>query len=309
MDKVGKKNNGSFMDILASIFKNIWLKRGVAVLCWGYTGLLIWLAWLNFAYFLEYDNPTSLFVLYVFVNVAALALMIYTRNQVITQINALILPPILLVSFILAFGNWYMLLPPLCVLVAMFFISRANETLKTVLGTMYLLMFVIGAAAYITMTLLMGRLSLTGVDLTLRDTNYEVISEDGNYRIVRYVDKPNGERRTASYYVEDVSKDVEIPFGSGKRVLGCGWVLTTKYTGKDNDPVQWVEATKDGKKVEALEVEGTLKENPYLVVEVSATEEDATESHAGITAEASAVSASSDTAESTGSTEPATAEQ
>lgn len=309
MDKVGKKNNGSFMDILASIFKNVWLKRGVAVLCWGYTGLLIWLAWLNFAYFLEYDNPTSLFVLYVFVNVAALALMIYTRNQVITQINALILPPILLVSFILAFGNWYMLLPPLCVLVAMFFISRANETLKTVLGTMYLLMFVIGAAAYITMTLLMGRLSLTGVDLTLRDTSYEVLSEDGNYRIVRYVDKPNGERRTASYYVEDVTKDVEIPFGSGKRVLGCGWVLTTKYTGKDNDPVQWVEATKDGKRVEALEVEGTLKENPYLVVEVSATEEDATESHAGITAEASAVSASSDTADITGSSEPTTTEQ
>lgn len=308
MDKVGKKNNGSFMDILASIFKNVWLKRGVAVLCWGYTGLLIWLAWLNFAYFLEYDNPTSLFVLYVFVNVAALALMIYTRNQVITQINALILPPILLVSFILAFGNWYMLLPPLCVLVAMFFISRANETLKTVLGTMYLLMFVVGSAAYITMTLLMGRLSLTGVDLTLRDTNYEVLSGDGNYRIVRYVDKPNGERRTASYYVEDVSKDVEIPFGSGKRVLGCGWVLTTKYTGKDNDPVQWVEATKDGQKIEALEVEGTLKENPYLVVEVSATEEEGTESHTGITAEASAISASG-TSDSTGSAEPDTAEQ
>lgn len=309
MDKVGKKNSGSFMDILASVFRNVWLKRGVAVLCWGYTGLLIWLAWLNFAYFLEYDNPTSLFVLYVFVNVAALALMIYTRNQVITQINALIMPPILLVSFILAFGNWYMLLPPLCVLVAMFFISRANETLKTVLGTMYLLMFVIGAAAYITMTLLMGRLSLTGVDLTLRDTNYEVLSADGNYRIVRYVDKPNGERRTASYYVEDVSKDVEIPFGSGKRVLGCGWVLTTKYTGKDNNPVQWVEATKDGEKVEALEVEGTLKENPYLVVEVSETEEESTESHAGITAEVPAASSASGTAESAGSAEPATAEQ
>lgn len=309
MDKVGKKNSGSFMDILASVFRNIWLKRGVAVLCWGYTGLLIWLAWLNFAYFLEYDNPTSLFVLYVFVNVAALALMIYTRNQVITQINALIMPPILLVSFILAFGNWYMLLPPLCVLVAMFFISRANETLKTVLGTMYLLMFVIGAAAYITMTLLMGRLSLTGVDLTLRDTNYEVMSADGNYRIVRYVDKPNGERRTASYYVEDVSKDVEIPFGSGKRVLGCGWVLTTKYTGKDNNPVQWVEATKNGEKVEALEVEGTLKENPYLVVEVSETEEEGTESHAGITAEVPAASSASGTAESAGSAEPATAEQ
>ena len=31
--------------------------------------------------------------------------------------------------------------------------------------------------------------------------------------------------------------------------------------------------TVDGKKVEMLSVDGTLKENPYLVMEVSATEE------------------------------------
>lgn len=265
--------NRSFMDTLVALFKNVWLKRGVALLCCGYTGLLIWIAWLNGAFFLEYENPTSLFVVYVFVNIAALGLLIYTRRQVITQVNVMILPPVVFATFLLAFGNWYMILPPLVVLVAMFFICTANETLKTVLGTMYLLMYVIGAAAYITITLLMGKITLAGVDLDLRDRNYEVLSADGQYRIVRYVDKPTGERRTASYYVEDISKDKKIPFGSAKRVLGSGWVVTAKYTSKSDSPVSWVTKTVDGKKVEMLSVEGTLKENPYLVAEISATEE------------------------------------
>ncbi|CCY19423.1 putative uncharacterized protein [Eubacterium sp. CAG:786] len=307
MDKVSKKG-GSFMDTLASIFGNVWLKRGMAVLCWGYTGLLVWLAWLNFAYFLEYDNPTSLFVIYVFINVAALGLMIYTRHQVITQINVMIMPLILLVSFILAFGSWYMLLPPICVIVAMFFICRANETLKTVLGTMYLLMFVVGGAAYVAITLLMGRLTIfTGVDLTLRDANYEKLSSDEAYRIVRYVDKPNGERRTASYYVEDVSGDVDIPFGKAKKVLGCGWVLTTKYSGREDDPVSWVKTTIDGERVEALNVEGVIKENPYLAEEiiVQTTEE----STVSIYSPASGTATDESTKETSGSAEPSTAEQ
>lgn len=307
MDKVSKKG-GSFMDTLASIFGNVWLKRGMAVLCWGYTGLLVWLAWLNFAYFLEYDNPTSLFVIYVFINVAALGLMIYTRHQVITQINVMIMPLILLVSFILAFGSWYMLLPPICVIVAMFFICRANETLKTVLGTMYLLMFVVGGAAYVAITLLMGRLTIfTGVDLTLRDANYEKLSSDEAYRIVRYVDKPNGERRTASYYVEDVSGDIDIPFGKAKKVLGCGWVLTTKYSGREDDPVSWVKTTIDGERVEALNVEGVIKENPYLAEEiiVQTTEE----STVSIYSPASGTAEDESTKETSGSAEPSTAEQ
>lgn len=307
MDKVSKKG-GSFMDTLASIFGNVWLKRGMAVLCWGYTGLLVWLAWLNFAYFLEYDNPTSLFVIYVFINVAALGLMIYTRHQVITQINVMIMPLILLVSFILAFGSWYMLLPPICVIVAMFFICRANETLKTVLGTMYLLMFVVGGAAYVAITLLMGRLTIfTGVDLTLRDANYEKLSSDEAYRIVRYVDKPNGERRTASYYVEDVSGDIDIPFGKAKKVLGCGWVLTTKYSGREDDPVSWVKTTIDGERVEALNVEGVIKENPYLAEEiiVQTTEE----STVSIYSPASGTATDESTKETSGSAEPSTAEQ
>lgn len=291
MNRTG--TNKSFMDTLTAVFKNVWLKRGVAVLCWGYTALLVWLAWLNGAFFLEYENATSLFVLYVFVNIAALGLLIYTRRQVITQVNVMILPPIVFATFLLAFGNWYMIVPPLVVIIAMFFICTANETLKTVLGTMYLLMYVVGGAAYVTITLLMGKITLTGVDLTLRDTDYEKLSSDGQYRIVRYVDKPNGDRRTAAYYVEDVSKDADIPFGSAKRVLGCGRVVTTNYTSKSNDPVSWVITTVDGEKTEMLDVEGILRENPYLAEEIAIETEEEVSSIPVVmkTAEASAETA------------------
>ena len=114
------------------------------------------------------------------------------------------------------------------------------------------------------------------------------------------MDKPNGDRRTAAYYVEDVTKDANIPFGSAKRVLGCGRVVTTNYTSKTNDPVSWVITTVDGEKTEMLDVEGILRENPYLAEEV-ALETDETVSAvipaARQTAESSAEASAETTAE------------
>ena len=263
------------MDKLVAFFKNVWFKRGVAVICWGYTALLCWVAWLNFAFYFEFENVTALFVLYLFVNIAALGLMIYTRSQVITMVNSMLLPPIVFVIVILGFGNWYMIIPPLCVVVAMFFICAANETLKTVIGTMYLLMYVIGVVAYIAINLLMGKITFTDVDLSLRDSSFEIVSPSGEYRIVRYVDKPNGERRTAGYYVEYTGDDVEIPFGVCKKVLGCKRVLTSKYNNKADNPVVWMDLTGfDTDLKEILSVEGSITENPYLKSEVTADEVD-----------------------------------
>lgn len=260
------------MDKLVAFFKNVWLRRGVALLCWGYTAMLVWLAWLNFAYHFEFENPTSLFVLYLFINIAALGLMIYTRKQVITMINCMVLPPIVFVSVILGFGSWYMLIPPLVVVIAMFFICAANETLKTVLGTMYLLMYVIGVVAYVVINLLMGRISFTDVDLSLRDSAYEKLSPDGEYRIVRYIDDPSKERRTASYYIEYTGDDVEIPFGICKKVLGCQRVLTTKFNNKTDDPVFWTTVKANGEDIIMINVEGVTMENPYLKEVVPDTE-------------------------------------
>lgn len=292
------------MDKLVAFFKNVWFKRGVSLICWAYTGLMIWIAWLNLAYTFHYDNANSLFVLYLFVNIAALGLMIYTRRQVITMINCMVLPVIVFLIVIFAYGNWYMIAPPLVVVVAMFFINAANETLKTVLGTMFLLMYVIGVAAYLAIGMLMGPISFTGVDLSQRDMKYEAredtISPSGEYRIVRYVDDPVGERRIASYYVEYTGDDVEIPFGYCKKVLGCQHVLSMQYTGQSDDPVKWYIADiyDSDEENEMLRVEGSLRENPYLIEPVESDEADDLEEVPAF-AETNESKESSETAEST----------
>ncbi len=261
------------MDKVVAFFKNVWFKRAVALLCTSYTVLLVWIAWLYFAYFVEYQNATSLFVLYLFVNICALGLMIYTRKQVFTMINVMLMPIVVFLITIFGYGNLYLILPPVCVMVAMFFICGANETLKTVLGTMYLLMFVIGIAGYLAVDMLMGPICFNGVDLSLRDTEYEVLSPSGEYRIVRYVDEPSGDRRIASYYVEYALDDKEIPFGYCKKVFGCEHSLSQQYTSRTDSPISWVDGEFEGEEQEMLNVEGSIRQNPYLVVPVSETAE------------------------------------
>ncbi|MBQ8171899.1 MAG: hypothetical protein IJZ95_07930 [Oscillospiraceae bacterium] len=261
------------MDKLVAFFKNVWFKRGVALLCWAYTGLMAWVAWLNFAFYFEYENPTSLFVLYLFANIAALGLMIYTRKQVITMVNCMVLPVIVFAIVLFGLGNWYLIIPPLCVIVAMFFINTANETLKTVMGTMYLLMYVIGIAAFVAIEMMMGKITFTDVDLAQRDTDYEVLSPSGEYRIVRYIGDPSADRQIAMYYVEYTGDDTGIPFGYCKKVFGCKHALSSKYTGKADDPIEWVVTEIDGEEAEMLSVEGSLRENPYFIEPVSETAE------------------------------------
>lgn len=252
------------MDKLVAFFKNVWFRRAVALLCWGYTALMVWIAWLCFGFFFEFENPTPLFVLYLFVNISALGLIILTRKQMITKINAYILPPIVFAIVIFGFGNWYMIAPPLVVMIVMFFVNNSNETLKTVLGTMYLLMYVIGVVGYIGIQMFMGDISFTGVDLTRRDPDYEKLSESGDYRIVRYIND-SGERKTMSYYVEYTRDDVEIPLGLCKKVFESKHVHTATYQNKSEDLVEWSTQRVDGVKQDVILVEGSLRENPYLI--------------------------------------------
>lgn len=261
------------MDKLVAFFKNVWFRRAIAVVGWAYTILLVRVALLCFGYYFEYENATALFVLYLFVNIAALGLLILTRKQVITMVNCFVLPPVVFLILLFGFGHWYIVFPPLAVMIAMFFINASNETLKTILGTLYLLMFVIGTAGYIAISLFMSDITFTGVNTALRDNDYEIISESGDYRVVRYIDKP-GERRTASYYVEYTQDDVELPFAVCKKVFGCKHLHTASFSSRADDPIKWGVDPKT--KEDILFVDGSRRENPYLVKEVE--EDDGTSS-------------------------------
>lgn len=256
------------MDKLIAFFKNIWFKRGVAVLGLGYTFFMIWLAKVSFGYYFDLENPVPLFVLYLFVNICAATVLVFSRKQIITQVNSYILPPIIFVIMLCAFGNWYLIVPPMAVMVVLFFANSSNETLKTVLGTMYLLMFVIGIVGYIGIQIFIGTITVTtGVDLSKRDKNYENLSSKGEYRIVRYYDT-NGLNNVFKYYVEETKDDIKIPLGMCKKVAGCEFIHTSSNTTSANNLVDWAFETSDGEKREVIYVEGVYRENPYLIDKV-----------------------------------------
>lgn len=253
------------MDKLIAFFNNVWFRRAVSVVCLGYTFFVVWLAYISYGYYLDIENPTPLFVLYLFVNICAATLLMISRKQVITQINSYILPPVIFVILICAFGNWYLIVPPVCVMLVLFFANSSNETLKTVLGTLYLLMFVIGIVGYIGIQIFIGDMMfITGVNLSKRDPNYEKISDSGEYRIVRYYDT-NGLNTVMKYYVEETEDDIKIPLGMCKKVSGCEYVHTAAYTGIPRDVVEWSEIGTGADKREVILVESVVRENPYLI--------------------------------------------
>ena len=259
------------MDKLVAFFKNVWFRRAIAVLSWGYTAFMAWIAWLCFAYYFQFENPTPAFVLYLFINVCALGFFILSRKQVITQVNSYILPPIVFLVTFFGFGNWYIVIPPVVVMLVLFFVNTSNETLKTVLGTMYLLLFVIGVAGHIGVVRFIGNFNYFGPDLSERDISYESLSSTGEYRLVRYL-KNTTDRNTMSYYVEFTGDDVTFPMGVAKKVMGCAHIHTAAYTSLSQSFVDWKIVERAGKEVEVLLVDGkSERENPYLVEAITSS--------------------------------------
>ena len=252
------------MDKVVAFIKNVWFRRGVALACFGYTAFLAWISWLCLGYYFVLENPAPLFILYLFVNIAALGLLVFTRKQLITQINTFLIPIVVLVLMIFGFGQWFIVVPPMAVMAVAFFSARANETLKTVFGTLYLLFFVISVAGYIAVNMFIGSISFTDVDLSKRDASYEYVSETGDYRIVRYLQE-SGMRKTVSYYVEDATDDVDIPLGICKKVLGCKHLHTAEYEILDDGLIRWGTEKVGGEVKDVPFVEGIRRENPYLI--------------------------------------------
>lgn len=249
------------MDKVIAFFKNNWCKRAFSLLSLAYPVFLLYIDWLAFAYSLEPTNPIALFLLYVLVNFIFGGLMFYTRKQVVTRFCLCISPLIIFLMMIVAFGNWYMIIPPLAVTAVVFLASGAGETLKTILGTIYLMMFVVGALVYLTLlhfnltpqTLLLKNYC----DLSDRSYTYEY-SPEGTYRLVTYINDDNSERISATYYIEETENDVQLWYLNAYRHFDSLKVLVTVH--QDTLEYHW-------ESDEEFYIDGRLKNIPELFVQ------------------------------------------
>ena len=215
---------------MADIIKKGWVRWVLSAVSYLYGALLAFLVWMSLAYVMDYDNGVSLFVVYALVNLLFLATMFLSRRTVSTAILTMLLVPVALAILLLNMGNWYMVIPPVLVTIVMFFAVRAHETLKTILGTIYLLMYVLSILAYIAFSAIMG-----GFDNSVRQDMAP--SPGGLYRYVVYEDKETVSNRTIDIYVEPNTNDIDWKLVRFDQTVRAKRV----YTGKYSEPptIEW----------------------------------------------------------------------
>jgi len=254
------------MNAIISFFRNKWTKLGFSAISLGYLFFMIWMAWLTLSFHLVPTNPVSLFSLYLLINVLFGTVMIYTRKQIATQITACLLHPCILVMLVFAFGNWFLLIPVFAVSTIVFFAAGSPESLKTILGTIYLILFVLTVLGYLTLQIFGITESIFDVNLALRSPREDYLySTQGTYRLVTYIDRENKENRTISYFVEFTGDDLKLPFLEGERYVNSRKILTQRLANKSE--VEWLTDNK-------LLIDGQVRDISIDASEIEEAEED-----------------------------------
>ena len=260
------------MEKVLKVLKNRWFLLGISFLSFIYVLFVGNIVRVTFTCYLEVENFASLMALYLLINFLFAVLMFFTRKQIPTIICGIIIPLEAFALLITAFGQWYLIIPPIVVGMFVFLASGVGESCKTVLGTVFLLMFVVGGLVYsvflnfgITLFYVVTDLQGNGVEINMseRSSDY-LMSEDGTYRLVKYEKDGDNERSVTSYYIEPAYADEEFPFVFCYRVYGCRHVLSTLYD-RDINP-KWLSDT-------VLLIDGRQRDMEELFSEKEDTDE------------------------------------
>jgi hypothetical protein len=136
------------MEKFQRLIKNKWFKFGVSFAGLFYTWFLCYACIIVFFYDISYSNRVMFAILYVLFTVFSGFIMFYTRKspvtKIISMINVLLLLPILLLDW----GNLPLIVPAALLAFFGFFTSGVHPTAKTIWGTIFLLIYVIGSVAF-----------------------------------------------------------------------------------------------------------------------------------------------------------------
>ncbi len=201
---------------MGKFFSNIWTKRGISLLSPLYCVPVVYLSYLSIFYEMSVINPTTVCVLLSAVSLIALVIMLYTRKQFLTIVTSLVLLPALLPAVLLYFGQWHVLIPLLVVALIIFFFSGLGETAKTVYGTIFVLLYLLGSLVYFLMTTLFAPSTVSNVVESgispSGDYRYEVIntidSSDGSTTVIVEPNTMDNDMDMVVFYIRGMDRTV-----------------------------------------------------------------------------------------------------
>lgn len=192
------------MDKVKSFLTNKWFRCFLGLLTGAYTVLLCYIAYAVIFYNIEYTNKVMFAIVYTLISVAFGALVFFTRKSPITATFAMINMVVFLPTLLVDFGNWPLLIPGILLTLFAFFCVKMNVTAKTVIGTIFLLMYIIGGIGFYVM---MNMFRVKTVD-TLLGTG---VSPSQSFRYYVLDVKNNSTGKTV-VYIQPNNLDIDLKF-------------------------------------------------------------------------------------------------
>lgn len=240
---------------MKSVLSNKWLQFGVSILNFAYLALIGILAYWTFLYEIQFKSENAFLIIYIAVSVFFLILMFYTRKMLPTRIISmlLLLPVFLLIIF--NFSRPMIYLPPLIVGIILFFACAAGESTKVIMGTVYILLYVVGIVVFIIATSLFGGSSvetklnantpeeiLSQYDAAKIDNlNAMSVSPDGKYRYY-IVDVKDNSRGKVMIIVEPNDLDRQYRYFTLVEVGYSSRVAIYPVSGVTPD-IKWIDGS------------------------------------------------------------------
>ncbi len=246
---------------MKDFLSNVWVKRAVSVFNIAYFAVIFLLTYATFLYDLEFapGRERSFFTVYVVANVVFLGLMLFTRNEFVTKLLGVLMLPLVFFMILFNMGDWILIIPPFVVAIIMFFAAGTNETVKVIMGTIYLLLYVLGIVAYFVLNILFGGTTVETVlnsdldtgssvysmyrdnfqKLTEVTSDQNTISPDGEYQIILYDVKDN-DKGGVKICVVPYNQDIELKFFTLKQ-KGIKKTISNKGIRGTVPDVGWVE--------------------------------------------------------------------
>lgn len=136
------------MSKFMTVVTNKWFRIGVSILGVVYSLVLAYFDYNVFFYDIEYVSRKEFAIVGSLFSAVICLLFLYTRKSPLTCIYGMVNMVLFFPLLLLDWGNWPLLLPAAVVTLFGFFCCHMNETAKTIFGTIFLLMYILGGIAF-----------------------------------------------------------------------------------------------------------------------------------------------------------------
>ncbi len=192
------------MNKVMNVLTNKWFRMAVSLLGVAYAAVLLYFDYIVFFYDIEYTNRKEFAIVGSVFCVVMGLLIFYTRRSPFTCILAMADMVLFFPLLLLDWGNWPLLVPGAILTLFGFFCCHMNETAKTIFGTIFLLMYILGGIAFF---LVMNVFRVTTTDTLIE----KGVSPSGAFRYY-VLDVQNKSTGKKCVYVQPNTLDVDKGF-------------------------------------------------------------------------------------------------